>query len=318
MPIDKPYRPELPPWMQNNNTSCQEPSRNRGKHSGFIKKTINEIKKVMVDDRTSEYFSRQPGLLQAVDPRVKLLAVLALIITAGITRSLYILLILELTGAVMMMISRLPFTKLQLRIWGFIPMLTLLAAVPGMFNIFNDGTPLLVFYENRDVFFMGFQLPQTLFISLQGFKAALFLFLRVGISLSLGLTLILTTPLDRLLKSLRVIGVPTIFIMIIEMTYRYIILLLGLSLDLFEARKVRTVGELSSSARRLLFGSSLAVLFSRSTMLAEEVYQAMTARGYTGEAVTIEEMNLGNIDLLFSMCIIVLTTSLVIGGRFIG
>jgi len=311
-------RPELPTWILNNEGNSQILSDKRGKPLGFITKTINNIKMIMVEDRTSEYYARQHGLLQAIDPRVKLLSVVGLIITASLIRSLALLVLLALIGIMLMGLSRLPVTKLQLRIWIFIPLLTLLAAIPGMLNVINDGSPLLVLYNNQDLVFLGLHLPQDLFISQQGCKTAMFLFLRVGISLSLGATLIMTTPLNQLLKSLRVLGIPNLFVMIIEMTYRYIVLLMGLSLDLFEARKVRTVGELSTDSRRILFGSSVAVLFSKSTMLADEVYQAMTARGYTGEAMSSEHLCLHTVDWVFSMGIVVLTTSIIIGGRFIG
>ncbi|HBQ86270.1 MAG TPA: cobalt ECF transporter T component CbiQ [Syntrophomonas sp.] len=316
MERNKLNRPELPNWMKIQ--PAQTVTTKKSKQLSFIRKTINNIRLALVEDRTSEYFAQQHGLLQSIDPRVKVITIMGLIITAGLTRSLAMLVVLALIGGVLMRFSRLPVIKMQLKIWGFIPLITLLAAIPGMFNVINDGSPLLMLYDNYHVAFMGVKLPQQLFISAQGFKSAIFLFLRVGISLSLGFTLIMTTHLNQLLKSLRVLGIPALFVMIIEMTYRYIILLLGLSLDLFEARKVRTVGNLSVSSRRLLVGSSIAVLFSKSMMLSEEIYQAMTARGYTGEQVSSEYLLLQWKDWVFAASAIFLTVGIIIGGSFIG
>jgi cobalt/nickel transport system permease protein len=118
--------------------------------------------------------------------------------------------------------------------------------------------------------------------------AAFYLFLRDGLSLSIGVLLTITTPIASLLKSLRVMGIPAFMIMIIEMSYRYLVLLLNLSIEMFEARNLRTVGSLSLASQRAQVGSSFAALFARSMELADEVYLAMTARGYTGQAVAAE------------------------------
>ncbi len=96
----------------------------------------------------------------------------------------------------------------------------------------------------------------------------------------------MTTPLAEILKSLRILKVPSLFIMIIEMTYRYLLLLIAVSIEMFEARSLRTVGEIPGKWQRAQVGSSIAALFSRSMALSEEVFQAMCARCYTGEIFT--------------------------------
>ena len=118
--------------------------------------------------------------------------------------------------------------------------------------------------------------------------AGIYLFLRVGLSLSWGILLTVTTPVAKLLRSLQIMGMPSILVMIIEMSYRYLVLLLTLSIEMFEARSLRTVGVLSINSKRAQFGSSVAALFARSMALADEVYLAMVARGYTGQAVNAD------------------------------
>ena len=158
-----------------------------------------------------------------------------------------------------------------------------------MSNWVNDGAPLLMIcHFPQPITLLGVHIPPDLYLTRQGVKAASFIFLRVGLSLSMGILLTLTTPSAGLLKSLRNLGMPTLIVMIIEMCYRYLVLLLNLSIEMFEARQLRTVGRLSMASRRAQVGSSIAALFDRSLALADEVYQAMTARGYTGEAVMVE------------------------------
>jgi len=250
----------------------------------FLRKTLRELQKSLSSERLSEYYARQDGLLQHIDPRIKLVAAIGLILLVGLTRKFEILLGLWVLTLILMYFSRLPVLKMQASIWAFIPLITLLIAVPGMFNLFNDGIPILVLHRfSEPVYLWGYKLPQSIFISKQGTMAALYLFLRVGLSLSLGVLLAVTTPVSRLLKSLRMLGIPALFVMLIEMTYRYLVMLLMLSLEMFEARKMRTVGNLSLRRQQAQVGSSMGTLFAKSMIMAEEVYQAMTARCYTGQ-----------------------------------
>ncbi|MFA7148770.1 MAG: cobalt ECF transporter T component CbiQ [Syntrophomonadaceae bacterium] len=274
----------IPDWMgteQYKEVSSRSKGRSR---MGFLRKTLRQLQKGLSSERLNEYYARQDGMLQHIDPRIKLIATISLILIAGLTRKLEILLGLWLLTLILMYFSRLPVLKMQLNIWAFIPLITLLIAVPGMFNLINDGIPLLVVHRfSEPLYLWGYKLPQSIFISQQGAMAGLYLFLRVGLSLSLGVLLAVTTPVSRLLKSLRMLGIPAMFVMLIEMTYRYLVMLLVLSLEMFEARKMRTVGDLSLRRQQAQVGSSIGTLFAKSMIMAEEVYQAMTARCYTGQ-----------------------------------
>ncbi len=281
-------RISLPGWMTE-----EVKNKNRGgprlkRRHNFLGKSILQMKRVLAEELLTEHYASRDGLLQQIDPRIKLITAVALIILAGLTRSIPALFGLWAFTLLTMFLSRLPLLSLQKRIWGFIPLLTLLASIPAMFNIIIDGTPLLMVYQApHPSTCLGIIIPAEIYISKQGVTAALFLFLRVGLSLSIGVLLTMTTPVAKLLKSLQVMGVPSLMVMIIEMSYRYLVLLLNLSIEMFEARSLRTVGILSMASRRAQVGSSIAALFARSMDLADEVYMAMTARGYTGQAVSI-------------------------------
>ena len=66
---------------------------------------------------------------------------------------------------------------------------------------------------------------------------------RVGVSVSLAVMLVLTTPWADLLKSLHSLRVPRVFVLVLAMAYRYIFLFLRLTNGMFEARKSRVVGQ---------------------------------------------------------------------------
>jgi cobalt/nickel transport system permease protein len=277
------------------------------------------MKKTISEELVTEYYARSRGLLQGIDPRVKLISAVSLIILAGITRSISVLLGLWAITILLMFCSGLPVFTLQKRIWGLLPLFSLLVALPGMFNLITDGSPWLVLHQfKQPVVWLGIHLPDSIFITKQGLLAGIFLFLRVGISVSLGVLLTITTPINKLLKSLRIIGVPVLFVMIIEMSYRYLSMLLNISIEMFEARHVRTVGKISPGTQRVQLGSSIAALFARSMAVSEEVYQAMTARCYTGEAVIADNMKLGRFDLAAIVLVVIIITSALMGGPYVG
>lgn len=308
----------IPEWMAKKNEYDELVLSGR-KNNNFLRKSIRHMKKSISEELATEYYARLNGLLQRMDPRVKLISVISLIILAGVTRSLSVLLGLWIFTLILMVCSRLPVFSLQKRIWGVIPIFSLIAAVPGMFNVIADGSPLLVVYSfSQPVIWLGNHIPDSIFLTKQGTMAAVFLFLRVGISMSLGVLLTITTPIAQLLRSLRIIGVPALFAMIIEMSYRYLYMLLNISIEMFEARHIRTVGRLSLRDQRTQMGSSIAALFARSMAVSEEVYQAMTARGYTGEAVLADNLKLHKLDLAGSMVIVIIIASALIGGPYFG
>lgn len=279
-------RIQIPDWMGETAHPIRGNNHLKGSKNTFLRRSIHELKKSLSELLLTEHYSRQTGLLQQLDSSVKLLGTLALILVTGWTRNLPVLLVLWLLTLVLMRSSRLPVLALQKRIWGIFPLISLLIAVPGMFNVFNAGTPLWIMAEFAAApHLWGIDLPSSIYISQQGATAGLTLFLRVGISISLGGLLTLTTPAAALMKSLQTLKVPSLFIMILEMSVRYLTLLLTVSTEMYEARQIRTVGKLSLHTQRAMVGSSVGALFARSMALSEEIYQAMTARGYTGEPV---------------------------------
>ena len=129
----------------------------------------------------------------------------------------------------------------------------------------------------------------TLTATRAGLGAAGIFVLRVGVSVSLAVLLVLTTRWADILKSLRFFRVPTIFVLILGMTYRYIFLLLHTVNGMFEARKSRIVARTSGKEQRWWIVSSMSVLMSRSFRMSDEVYQAMLARGFTGQIRTLTD-----------------------------
>lgn len=292
----------LPEWMNEELNNAVQTTAVKSRRSNFLTKSIRGMRNVICEDIQTERYARQNGLLQKVSPGVKLIGLITFILLASMSRQIPVLLVLWLATLILISLSHLPVMVLQKRIWGFIPLITLLFSLPVTLNIFMDGTPLLVLHRSAQTgHWLGISWPASIFVTQQGVTAAAFMFLRVGISLSLGVLLVMTTPVADIFKSLRVIRVPDLFIMIIEMTYRYLIVLLSISIEMFEARSLRTVGNLPAKWQRAQLGTSIAALFARSMTLSEEVYQSMCARCYTGEILVLQPEECKQLDLIAEM-----------------
>jgi len=95
--------------------------------------------------------------------------------------------------------------------------------------------------------------------------------------------LVLTTPWASLLKSLRALHTPQVFVLVLSMTYRYIFLFLHTANGILMARKSRVVGRTSGVEQRRWITGTMGNLMSRSFKMSNDVYAAMLARGFTGE-----------------------------------
>ena len=130
----------------------------------------------------------------------------------------------------------------------------------------------------------------------QGLITAVRLIARAETAATLAGLLVLTTPWTHVLKALRTLHVPTVLVIILGMTYRYIFLLLRLAEDFFEARRSRMIRPLSRAEQRRMAGAAAGVLLNRSLQLSEEVYLAMQSRGFRGEAYTIHDFHMERRD----------------------
>lgn len=237
----------------------------------MVERTLAGISQAMEHALFAEETARRAGLLQALDPRVKVLAMLALLIAVALSRSLAVIAGLYAVTLALAWASAIPLGFFIKRVWLFLPFFTGVIALPALF--ITPGPPLA-------------QLPLGLAITRAGATTALFLLLRVSTSVSLAALLIFTTPWNDVLKALGVLRVPDAVILIFGMTYRYIYLLLRTANDMFLSRKSRVVGRLSGAEERRMIGASAGVLLGKSLHLSSEVYLAMQSRGYRSHSHT--------------------------------
>jgi cobalt ECF transporter T component CbiQ len=251
----------------------------RRRKKNFVEKTLTGAVDLVRTSLASDDVSAAPGLLQRLDARVKLVTLVGLLVTAAFVHHVAVLALLYLAVAGLAFASRIPLRRFVARVWLVVPLFTGIIVIPATLNVITPGrvvVPLGHWWFGNEIGFTS-----------QGLTAAALLVTRVGVSVSLVLLLTLTTPWPRLLGALRALFVPRAFVEVLAMAHRYVYQLLATVADMYTARKARSTGERSTHSGRAFVAASAGALFGKSYALSDEVHQAMVARGYRGEAVSL-------------------------------
>ena len=247
----------------------------------MLEHTLHGISETFERALFAEEISARAGLFQSLDARVKVLAVLALLIAVSLSHSLVVIAAIYLLTLALALASSIPADFFIKRVWLALPFFTGMIILPALF--ITPG-PTLV------------QLPLGLVITRTGVISGLFLLLRVSSSVSLTLLLILTTPWNTVLSALTVLRIPDVFILILGMTYRYIYLLLHTANDMFLSRKSRVVGRLGTADDRRMLAAISGTLLGKTLNMSSEVYLAMQSRGFRGTIVTLKPFKMQSRD----------------------
>ncbi len=223
------------------------------------------------------------SLIHTLDPRVKLVLTLMLILTTSLTPfgawAAYILLLAIALSVDML--SDLGVRYVLKRALLALPFA--LAALPLIFTV--PGQPLSSFN-----FFSW-----TLTVSLEGVERFFSIAFKSWVSVQFAIVLAATTPFPQLLVAMRALHVPQLLVSIFGLMWRYIFVLVDEALRLMRARDARsgaspvlggkTGGSIAWRAR--VTGGMAGNLFVRGFDRGERIYDAMRARGYDGEVRTL-------------------------------
>jgi cobalt/nickel transport system permease protein len=252
----------LPDWLTSETTTPLPPSR---RHRGnWLDETQAGVAEFLRTDLFSEQYARNPGLLQKMDARAKLISgLLLLVLTSFLREPLGLLLVL---GGVLFLalLSRIPLRDLIGRKGPVVLWTGLLPALPAMFWFVSPGELLV----------------PGLGITRPGLAAALLLFLRVAVSASIGFLLLLSTSWQDLLSGLRKLGLPRDIVTMLGMMERYLALLVAGVEDRLWAKQSRTIRPDKAREARGWIASEIGMLWHHAASLGEEVFLAMKARGY--------------------------------------
>jgi cobalt/nickel transport system permease protein len=252
------------------------------KSRSVVERSLSSFVDALQHTFEAEELAKKNGLLQRLDPRIKIVAIVPLILIAALARQLAVIVALFALAVVLALLSKVRLGTLLKRVWIGVLAFTGLISVPALFV--TPGRPI-------------YSLPLLGWTTTaQGLRAAIYLVMRAETAATLSMLILLCTPWNNVLKALRVLRLPTVLVVILGMTYRYIFLLLRTARDMFESRRSRTVGQLDGPELRRMAGASAGVLLSKTLQLSEDVHLAMRSRGFQGDIYVLDEFQAGWFD----------------------
>ncbi|MFZ5969172.1 MAG: cobalt ECF transporter T component CbiQ [Bacillota bacterium] len=161
-----------------------------------------------------------------------------------------------------------------------LPMLFLIMGVAGIaIDITKDANLLMI----------GFPIGEWMVgISKQGFKEAAVVFTRAYAAVTCLYLLALTTPMVDIISLLKRLKIPGILIELMILIYRFIFVLMETGAMIYVSQDCR-LGYSSYYKSYHSLGQLISNLFIKAFHRSNELYLALSARGYTGELKVLEE-----------------------------
>jgi cobalt/nickel transport system permease protein len=235
-----------------------------------------------------DQYAHSSSLFQ-FDPRVKLACAISLIVVTAFLRSMEAVMVVLLFTALLVLFSRVPLGHL----WKNLALAVPFIVVPSLALLFTSGP----------------------------YNAAV-LAMRILASVLALTAVISTTPLFDLLRTLRWFRMPKLLSSIMMFAYRFIFVLIDEMDRMKMARMARGYTGRGNILSRDVFRTlsfTAGMIFVRSNSRATRIYDALLARGYSGDVHTLDRMKVRGRDVAFGtmfFCIgaiaVILQTGLVL------
>ena len=250
------------------------------------------------------------SLLHALDPRTKLITALLFILSHlllpdGAWLAFALSFALILLGNLLGTLG--PTYTLRRSLWALpfsLAALTVLFSIPGQ--------------ALANLHFGSLQLTVTD----AGLLRFISILLRAWLSIQVAILLVVTTRFPDLIHALEHLRLPKILVVIIAFLYRYLFVLTDEVMRLLRARQSRSAsvpglhGGGSLSWRVQTAGGMVGQLFLRSYERSDRIYNAMQARGYSGQIRTLASHDLHKKDWFFMLVVILVVILLQIIARY--
>ncbi len=307
---------ELPTWLASGETGPLPAAKHRWRRADYLTKTLADIQKIMAEDVLQTGIAARAGFLQACEPRVKVAGTALLLLAVALTASLSALAAVHgllFLAALAAGIGPRPYlvrTWLPALIFAGLPVL------PAVFSWVTPGEPLYIVHSGAVWQAGPLTLPAELAVTRQGLTAAAMVLLRAAASLGLVVLLVKTTRWPVLTKALQSLGIPAVFVMVLELAYRYLFLFLLLLADYLLGRRSRLVGGEKPLMKLAWIGGTLAGFLRLAGEYSQEIAAAMQARGFGGGSQAPLAQRPGWREAWFIAVITVICIGLVGGSHF--
>lgn len=246
----------------------------------------------------SDYFALRDNRLTRFDPRLKVVVVVALILSVVFSTQVFMPLLVFVFCLGCMLSIGIPLRTISVR---FIPVAFVLIVLVGLRSFLVGATPLHTF----NIF--GYDLT----ITTEGVREGLLIGSRVLGAVSAVMLSSFITTVPQLYSTLLWFHAPAIWVEIAAMVYRYVFVILERARSTILSQRAR-LGYVGTLRSLNSIGILAGTVFMRAFEQAEGTYRAMVARGYTGTMPVgkLDAFGAGRLAALLAVC------GLITGGYF--
>jgi cobalt/nickel transport system permease protein len=249
----------------------------RGRHA--VRRALAGIAEAIARELAT---SVSPSWVGRLDPRAKIVGVIALVVTATLLHHLGPLLAIFVLALGLVGSARIAARRV-LRMWIGVPLFSLAIILPATLNLVTPGARILTLcHFAPEAHFGPWPLPDILAVTRPGLIVAARFLLRSFTCVTLVFALVATTDAALLLNALRRLGMPRVFGMTLTMAHRYLVVILRVAEEIHLAKISRTIGAGSLRREQHWVAAGMGMLFRRTHHLALQVHAAMLSRGYDG------------------------------------
>ena len=276
----------------------------RGRRRSLARKTADSIARSITDVLENEELAARPGLLQRVDPRIKLLTLVLFAVTASLVHSIVVLVALIAITMILAAASLVGVASFARKVWLSAGLLALLISLPSALSWFTPGAAVLT---------MG---PFT--VTEPGLLGVVTLVTRVAAATGFALLIIWTMRWSDLLRALSALHMPDLVVATLGMTQKQILTLLRTVEQIHLARESRTLSTGTTRENRDWVTERMAFVVRKSLKTADDVYDAMLSRGYTGSMPSLRRLRIGPGDWLWLTASVALCAVALAADRMVG
>ena len=252
--------------------------RRRHSRRSLARRTADTIGAAVAELLENEGLARMPGLMQRLDPRVRLATVLLLAVTASFLATLPMLAATIVATMAVAAASRVSVGSFAAKVWSSAGLFAVLISAPSVTAWVSPGQALVG--------------HGAWAITAPGVLVASRLVLRVIAGAGVSLLVIWTTRWSDLLGALTALRVPDVIVATLAMTQQQIVSLMRTVENIHLARESRMLGSGTAAENRTWVVDRMAFVASKSFKTTDDVYDAMLARGFAGDWPTLTRLRM--------------------------
>jgi cobalt/nickel transport system permease protein len=257
----------------------------RRRRKSLARKTADSLNRAIVEVLENEELASQPGLLQRLDPRVKLLTILVMAVTASLVHSPWLLALLVVAGLSLATASRVSPVSFARKVWSSAGLLAVLLALPSATAYITPGQVVVPLGAAS--------------LTEPGLIGATTLVLRVVAATGFCLLVVWTMRWTELLHALSALRLPGVIVATLALAHKQIITLLRTVEQTHLARESRLVSPGGAREDRAWVTERMAFVVRKSLKTADDVYDAMLSRGYSGPVRTLARLRTSRRDWIW-------------------